>query len=211
MPVPKVGDVLGRAAAAPAADPADDVSAEDGDASAQGGKARDTSDAADPDSAPDETPESLPDPDGDADAGADPRRAVSTGTAEPEAAGGPVDDAEGSETDSGETDDGEAEAVPADAVPVGETAHPVQSLQTEMLFSMDESGAADIAPSGDDGSADGRRPSAGPAVEFSEAGSSPAGHDAGTGEQAGDAAGDGADTRDRAGKAGASQDDAVDD
>ncbi|MHA7281126.1 hypothetical protein ACX80H_15415 [Arthrobacter sp. MDT2-2] len=217
--VPKVGDVLGRAAAAPAEDPAGDVPAQDGDVPAQDAEATDTSDAEIPDGATDDTPERLSDPDGDADADADagPRLPLSTEAAAPEVAGGQADDAEGSEKDGGEgseKDGGESEAVPADAVPVGETAHPVESLQTEMLFSMDESGAADIAPAGD-GSADVRRPSAGPAVEFSEAGSSPAGRHAGTGgqasEQAGDAVGDEADTRERSGSARASQDDVVDD
>jgi hypothetical protein len=208
--VPKVGDVLGRAAAAPAADPAGDAPAQGGDAPEQDVRATDDSDAGAPDGAPDDTAEGLPDPDGDADADADadggPGLPLSTAGAEPEAAGDPADD-----TEETERDGGEAQAVPVDAVPVGETAHTVQSLQTEMLFSMDESGAADIVPSGDDGSADERRPSTGPAVEFSEAGSSPAGHDAGIGEQAGEQAGDEADTRERAGKAEASQDDVVDD
>jgi hypothetical protein len=49
-------------------------------------------------------------------------------------------------------DDAEVPAAPApekpvavDAVPVGESAAPVQALQTEMLFSMDDTGTADIA------------------------------------------------------------------
>lgn len=212
--VPKVGDVLGRAAAAPAVDPAGDAPAQGGDIPAQHGEATDTSDAETPDGATDDTFEGLPDPDEDADEDADAGLPLSTEGAEPEAASDPADDTE--ETG---RDGHEAEAVPADAVPVGETAHPVQSLQTEMLFSMDESGAADIAPSGDEGSADERRPSAGPAVEFSAAGSSPAGRNAGTGEQTGEQpgertgeqAGDEADTRERTGKAEASQDDVVDD
>ncbi|MDN4612106.1 hypothetical protein [Arthrobacter burdickii] len=234
--VPKVGDLLGRAAAAPAADPAGDAPVQNGDAPvqngdapaqncdapaqngdvpAQHGQATDTSDAETPDGATDDTAEGLPDPDGDADGDADadggPGLPLSTEGAEPEAAGDPADDTEETERDGGEAQAVPVDAVPVDAVPVGETAHPVQSLQTEMLFSMDESGAADIAPSGDDGSADERRPSAGPAVEFSEAGSSPAGHDAGIGEQAGEQAGGEADARERAGKAEASQDDVVDD
>jgi hypothetical protein len=39
--------------------------------------------------------------------------------------------------------------VTVDAVPVGESAAPVQALQTEMLFSMDDSGTADIVDAAD--------------------------------------------------------------
>lgn len=39
--------------------------------------------------------------------------------------------------------------VTVDAVPVGESAAPVQALQTEMLFSMDDSGTADILDAAD--------------------------------------------------------------
>ncbi|MHA7144068.1 hypothetical protein ACX80U_05040 [Arthrobacter sp. TmT3-37] len=72
--------------------------------------------------------------------------------------------------DPGPSGDEPRGSVPVDAVPVGETAAPVEPLQTEMLFSMDDSGTSDIFPSGRDDIGDPGEPS-NPAVEFSEAAS----------------------------------------
>ncbi|MHA7219606.1 hypothetical protein ACX80L_12005 [Arthrobacter sp. MDT1-48-3] len=72
--------------------------------------------------------------------------------------------------DPGPSGDEPRGSVPVDAVPVGETAAPVEPLQTEMLFSMDDSGTSDISPSGRDDIGDPGEPS-NPAVEFSEAAS----------------------------------------
>lgn len=72
--------------------------------------------------------------------------------------------------DPGPSGDEPRGSVPIDAVPVGETAAPVEPLQTEMLFSMDDSGTSDISPSGRDDIGDPGEPS-NPAVEFSEAAS----------------------------------------
>ena len=53
-------------------------------------------------------------------------------------------DATDSETPTATDEPDEPVAVPVDAVPAGETSAPVEALQTEMLFSMDGSGTADL-------------------------------------------------------------------
>lgn len=70
--------------------------------------------------------------------------------------------------DPGPSGDEPRGSVPVDGVPVGETAAPVEPLQTEMLFSMDDSDTSRISPSGRDDIGDPGEPS-NPAVEFSEA------------------------------------------
>lgn len=212
LPVPRVADVLGGAAAAPGAAPATAVPTA---ADASGAPTQElnvpaggSGDAGEPVSAAHEAAVGRAGNSG----GSDPEDTVRIGEAgpesEPETAHGGERETEGTHVDG-------PDAVPADAVPVGETSHTVQALQTEMLFSMDDSGSVDTGPSNEDASGDVRPRSTSPAVEFSEAGSDPAGSGAGAVEQAVEPAttdepGD-VDLRSRASGAEASQEDAVDD
>ncbi|MFJ6003718.1 hypothetical protein [Arthrobacter sp. NPDC092385] len=210
VPVPRVADVLGGAAAAPVAAPAD--AAPDGSGAAgvdtgfrdagirnedaEAGTRADAIDAADAGLA-DGVPAPGPSRSLEGDPATDGELAASTtdeaGTVLPDEAGTVLpDEAADAPGDAGSAGNGTGEAeaaegaVAADAVPAGETSHPVQALQTEMLFSMDDAGAADIpAPQAEEAV---QEPQAARSttVEFSEAASGPRTGDVATGGQAGD-------------------------
>ena len=243
--VPRVADVLAGAADAPVAAPADaatdgsgaagvdtgssDAGIRSGDAKA--GTPADAIDVADTDLADGGTaPGSSRSLEGDPVTEGEPATS-STDEAGTDLPDGPVDvPAEAAEAPDDNAaagsvgdDTGEAEAaegaVTADAVPAGETSHPVQALQTEMLFSMDDAGAADIPASQAEEAVHAPPAARSTTVEFSEAASGPRAGDVATDGHAvdptsTDAGQDGADAapkRKRATTTTSDQSDVVDD
>ncbi|MHA7208329.1 hypothetical protein [Arthrobacter sp. MDT1-65] len=223
VPVPRVADLLGVPASTGGAAESDDLSAgSGGEAAGDAGEAN----AADSEHEPavDAEAEAEAKLEVETQAEAEAKLEVETqadAEAEPEAAAEaeaePKSQAEAKPEPQPEA---EAEAEPQpepEAGPEVEAAAPVGALQTEMLFSMDDPGAADpetasIAGKDETGAA------AGSAVRFSAAGSDPGATEGNAdGDADGTADGDAEDTRRAAPKrkrtprAAASQDDGVDD
>lgn len=203
VPVPKVADVLGGSAGT---DRGVATSGGDGD----GGASEDVEPPVDPvvDPVVDVEDDTGSDPsiDGlDLD-GEGPDAGSADGTASAQATG--LEDAAEPAADPAPSEDQPGGSVPVDAVPVGETAAPVEPLQTEMLFSMDDSGTSDIPPSDPHDTGNRGEPS-NPAVEFSEAGSTPSPSTEGAGTEP--SVDDSAPKRKRASKPKATQEDVVDD
>ncbi len=158
-PVPKVADILGAPAPTPVGAAADRpageasaVSGESADESAEAASLFDAADATDDVSRVDATDDA--DAVGTAAAVGEPADGERPSAAVLEGADEDTDEREherapepaGASTEADEPAV-KADPVPVDAIPAGESAAAVQPLQTEMLFSMDDAGTADLAPS----------------------------------------------------------------